>query len=72
MLGGSLLWAWVLAGWQDGGVGEPLLPDTTTDESEVGWGDDSAVDDADGEGRDGEGSDEARLIAERPPHYDRD
>jgi hypothetical protein len=43
------------------------LPDTTTDESEVGWGDDSAADDAEAEG-----NDEERLKADRPPHYDRD
>jgi hypothetical protein len=45
---------------------EPLLPDSTSDELEVGWGDDDAasVDEAD---RD----DDERLKAERPPHHDR-
>jgi hypothetical protein len=43
---------------------DPLLPDTTSDEREVGWGDD--VDD-DTDERDEE------LVADRPPHYeDRD
>jgi hypothetical protein len=39
---------------------EPLLPDTTSDEREVGWGDDLAEDDND-----------ERLDDDRPPHYDR-
>jgi hypothetical protein len=43
---------------------EPLLPDTTSDEREVGWGDDLASDDS----RD----DDDRLTSERPPHHDRD
>ncbi|HVT64359.1 MAG TPA: hypothetical protein VHD81_04340 [Mycobacteriales bacterium] len=42
---------------------EPLLPDTTSDEREIGWGDDQS-EDAD---RD------EQLEADRPPHYeDRD
>ncbi|MGN6474033.1 MAG: hypothetical protein ACTHK4_10365 [Mycobacteriales bacterium] len=41
---------------------DPLLPDTTSDEREVGWGDDMPDDDRDEE-----------LEADRPPHYeDRD
>jgi hypothetical protein len=42
---------------------EPLLPDTTSDEREVGWGDD--LDEI-------ESDDDERLNDERPPHYDRD
>lgn len=39
---------------------EPLLPDTTSDEREIGWGDDlDEIED-----------DDDRLIADRPPHYD--
>jgi hypothetical protein len=41
---------------------DPLLPDTTSDEREIGWGDDVADDDE----RDQD------LAADRPPHYDRD
>jgi hypothetical protein len=37
-----------------------VLPDTTSDEHDTGWGDDR--DDAD---------DDRRLQDERPPHYDR-
>jgi hypothetical protein len=44
-------------------VTEPLLPDTTSDEREIGWGDDLDAGDDD---RD------ARYAEERPPHYDRD
>jgi hypothetical protein len=44
---------------------EPVLPDTTSDEQEVGWGDDLAADER---GRD----DDERLEADRPPHHDRD
>jgi hypothetical protein len=47
-------------------VSEPLLPDTTSDESDVGWGDDAAVDDSEADR-----ADEERLNAERPPHHDR-
>jgi hypothetical protein len=47
-------------------VTEPLLPDVTSDESGIGWGDDAAVDEADAER-----ADEDRLNAERPPHHDR-
>jgi hypothetical protein len=43
---------------------EPLLPDTTSDEREVGWGDDA------GDG-DHERDDDERFNAERPPHHDR-
>jgi hypothetical protein len=45
-------------------VTEPLLPDTTSDESDVGWGDAEPADD--------EARDDERLRAERPPHHDRD
>jgi hypothetical protein len=38
----------------------PLLPDTTSDERDVGWGEPAEADD-----------DLTRLRAERPPHYDR-
>ena len=38
---------------------EPLLPDTTSDEREIGWGDDLD-----------EIEDDERLRDERPPHYD--
>jgi hypothetical protein len=50
-----------------------LLPDTTSDESVVGWGDD-ADDDSDHDARDdaqADRDDEERLKAERPPHHDR-
>lgn len=47
---------------------EPLLPDTTTDEQPVGWGDD--VED-DGYAGGVEDPDVQRLVAERPPHHDR-
>ena len=43
---------------------EPLMPDTTSDEREIGWGDDL-------EAIDNDERDEDRLEAERPPHYDR-
>jgi hypothetical protein len=42
-------------------VTEPLLPDTTSDEREVGWGDDLDEIDRD---------DDERLNDDRPPHYD--
>jgi hypothetical protein len=45
-------------------VTEPLLPDTTTDEQEIGWGDDLVDDDA--------AAADERLIEDRPPHYDQD
>jgi hypothetical protein len=41
---------------------EPVLPDTTSDERDVGWGEDDTADDA---------ADNERLEAERPPHHDR-
>ena len=41
------------------GPDEPLLPDRTTDETDIGWGDDSEVDDA-----------TRRLLDERPPHHE--
>jgi hypothetical protein len=44
---------------------EPLLPDTTSDEHDIGWGDDARDDDR-------EAGDDERLRAERPPHHDRD
>jgi hypothetical protein len=41
------------------------VPTTTSDEQEVGWGDDlEAIED--------DGADDERLEADRPPHYDRD
>jgi hypothetical protein len=43
---------------------DPVLPDTTSDENPVGWGDEAASDD--------DLDDEQRLAAERPPHYDKD
>jgi hypothetical protein len=46
-------------------VSEPVLPDTTSDESAVGWGDEVADEER-------ERSDDERLNAERPPHHDRD
>jgi hypothetical protein len=49
-------------------VSDPLLPDTTTDEGTVGWGDE-VYDDTVGDEAE---RDEARLRAERPPHHDRD
>lgn len=42
------------ARWADESV---VLPDTTSDEDEVGWGDDRAHDD------------DRRLLDERPPHW---
>jgi hypothetical protein len=45
-------------------VTEPLLPDTTSDETDVGWGDDEPAD--------ADERDDDRLRDERPPHYDRD
>jgi hypothetical protein len=39
---------------------EPLLPDTTSDEQQIGWGDDL--------GDEGDRDDD--LVADRPPHYD--
>jgi hypothetical protein len=36
----------------------PLLPDRTTDETDVGWGDRPDPDDRD------------RLLQDRPPHWD--
>jgi hypothetical protein len=36
------------------------LPDTTADESDVGWGERPPYDD-----------DDRRLLEERPPHHDR-
>jgi hypothetical protein len=46
-------------------VTEPLLPDTTSDERQIGWGDD--LDSAEDEGRGDE-----RYEEDRPPHHDRD
>jgi hypothetical protein len=41
-------------------MSEPTLPDTTTDESAVGWGeDDHSPDDGD-----------QRLLDDRPPHHE--
>jgi hypothetical protein len=36
-----------------------VLPDVTTDEDDVGWGEQPAYDD------------DQRLLDERPPHHDR-
>lgn len=42
-------------------MSEPDLPDVTSDEREIGWGDDlDAI----------ERDEDERLIADRPPHYD--
>ncbi|HVV77015.1 MAG TPA: hypothetical protein VHC43_13360 [Mycobacteriales bacterium] len=50
-------------GARSGARSEPLLPDTTSDEREIGWGDDLADDD----------DRDQQLIEDRPPHYeDRD
>lgn len=38
-----------------------LLPDRTSDEQDVGWGDDPAADRA---------ADDERLLGDRPPHWD--
>jgi hypothetical protein len=40
---------------------ESLLPDQTSDETDVGWGDDEPSDEQDAVDR---------LNAERPPHHD--
>jgi hypothetical protein len=40
--------------------GAPVLPDATTDEGDIGWGEHPAYDD------------DQRLLDERPPHHDRD
>jgi hypothetical protein len=46
-------------------VTEPVVPDTTADEQEIGWGDDlDAVE--------GERENDERLVEDRPPHHDRD
>ncbi|MES1170514.1 MAG: hypothetical protein ABUL47_07500 [Leifsonia sp.] len=47
-------------------MSEPTLPDTSSDERAVGWGDEHD-DPAYGE----DGAEDERLIAERPPHHDR-
>jgi hypothetical protein len=47
-------------------VERTLLPDTTSDEQEVGWGDDLSDDGSD------EAADDKRLIEDRPPHYDQE
>jgi hypothetical protein len=52
-------------------VSEPVLPDVTSDEREVGWGDDPTDAAPDPHDED-EGDLEARLREDRPPHYDRD
>lgn len=41
-------------GWDDDFV---VLPDTTSDEGAVGWGDEHQADD------------DSRLLGERPPHW---
>ena len=40
---------------------DDLLPDRTSDERDVGWGDDAADD---------RSADDERLLADRPPHWD--
>jgi hypothetical protein len=57
-------------------VSEPLLPDVTSDEGDVGWGDHrsesaDADRDADHDDRDNDRNDDSRLTDERPPHHDR-
>ena len=47
-------------------MSEPTLPDTTSDERDVGWGDDMAHGDPD------EADEDQRLLEDRPPHYDHD
>jgi hypothetical protein len=47
-------------------MSEPTLPETSSDERPVGWGDEPE-DPAYDEGA----AEDARLIAERPPHHDR-
>jgi hypothetical protein len=46
-------------------MSEPVLPDSTSDERDVGWGDDVSDEDR---ARD----EDERFKAERPPHHDRD
>jgi hypothetical protein len=46
-------------------VEKTVLPDTTSDEQEVGWGDDLSDDSSDD-------AVDRRLIEDRPPHYDQD
>ena len=51
-------------------MSEPTLPDSSSDERPVGWGDereDPAYDDD----RDALDRDDRRLTEERPPHHDR-
>jgi hypothetical protein len=43
-------------------MSEPVLPDATSDDTDVGWGDAPPPSEQD---------DDERLTAERPPHHDR-
>jgi hypothetical protein len=45
----------------DGPDDDPVLPDTTADEQEHGWGDDGE--------RDEDRDDVRRFLDERPPHH---
>jgi hypothetical protein len=48
-------------------MSEPTLPQSSSDETDVGWGDGA------GEDRDrSDADDDERFNAERPPHHDRD
>jgi hypothetical protein len=46
-------------------VSEPTLPETSSDERAVGWGEEVSDEDR-------ERSEDERFNAERPPHHDRD
>jgi hypothetical protein len=46
-------------------MSEPTLPDTSSDEGDVGWGDEISDEDR-------ERTEDERFNAERPPHHDRD
>jgi hypothetical protein len=50
-------------------VSEPLLPDVTSDEGDLGWGEDSSADSQ--SDRESDRDDDARFTEERPPHHDR-
>jgi hypothetical protein len=53
------------------GMTDPLVPDQTGDDTDVGWGDDR--DRIRDEGRNPDGDDDARLRDDLPPHHvDRD
>jgi hypothetical protein len=46
-------------------VTEPVVPETTSDEQDVGWGDEV-------DARERERDDDERLREDRPPHHDRE